>query len=88
MIGAVDITIIIKGFKKLKPIDNDNNVVFKIRRAYLHRLSLTYLLLISIYAFFNYSSIWDNFCIGIIIYIYLINNEILKKSLNGIISLF
>ena len=34
MIGTVDDTIIIKGFKKLKPIDNDNNVVFKIRRAY------------------------------------------------------
>ena len=51
MIGTVDDTIIIKGFKKLKPIDNDNNVVFKIRRAYLHPFNLTYLLLISICSF-------------------------------------
>ena len=37
--------------------------------------------------FFNLCSISDNFCIGII-YTYLINNEILKKSLSAIISLF
>ena len=78
MIGTVDDAIIISGFKK--PIDSDNSVVFKIRRVYLHLLSLTYLLLISIYSFCNFSSISDNFYIGII-YIYLINNEILKKSL-------
>ena len=49
MIGTVDDAIIIKGFRKENPIDNDNNVVFKIRRAYFHLLSLTYLILISIY---------------------------------------
>ena len=37
--------------------------------------------------FFNFSSTSHNFCIGII-YNYLINNEIEKKSLNGITSLF
>ena len=37
--------------------------------------------------FFNFYSISDNFCIDII-YIYLINNEILKKSLSAIVSLF
>ena len=43
MIGTVEDTIIIKGFRKLKPIDNDNNVVFKIKRAYLHLFNLIYL---------------------------------------------
>ena len=38
MIGTVLDTIIIKGFEKDNPIDNDNNVVFKIKRAYLHFL--------------------------------------------------
>ena len=87
MIGTVDDIIIIKVLIKDNPIDNDNNVVFKIKRAYLHLFNLTYLLLISICSFCNFYSISNNFCIGII-YIYLINNEILKKSLNGITSLF
>ena len=80
-------TIFIKGLRKLRPIDNDNNVVFKIKRAYLHLFNLTYLLFISICSFFNFSSISHNFCIGII-YNYSINNEILKKSLSSIFSLF
>ena len=87
MIGTVLDAIIIKGFKKDNLIDNNNNVVFKIKRAYLRLFHLTYLLLISICSFCNFSSISVNFCIGII-YIYSINNEILKKSLNGITSLF
>ena len=41
--GTVDETIINIGFKKLKPIDNDNEVVFKIKRAYLHLFNLMYL---------------------------------------------
>ena len=41
--GTVLDTIIINGFRKDKPIDNDNNVVFKIKRAYLHLFNLTYL---------------------------------------------
>ena len=36
IMGTIDETIINIGFKKLKPIDNDNKVVFKIKRAYLH----------------------------------------------------
>ena len=36
IIGTVDETIINIGFKKDKSIDNDNKVVFKIKRAYLH----------------------------------------------------
>ena len=44
IIGIVLETIIINGFRKLRPIDNDNNVVFKIKRAYLHLFNLTYLL--------------------------------------------
>ena len=87
IIGTVKDTIIIKEFRKLRPIDNDNNVVLKIKRAYLHLLYLTYLLLISICSFFNFSSISHNFCIEII-YNYLINDEILKKSLSSIISLY
>ena len=66
MIGTVLDTIIIKGFRKLRPIDNDNNVVFKIKRAYLHLFNLIYLFLISICSFYNFSSISHNFCIGII----------------------
>ena len=38
IIGTVLETIIVNGFRKDKPIDNDNNVVFKIKRAYLHLL--------------------------------------------------
>ena len=57
MIGTVLDTIVINGFRKLRPIDNDNNVVFKIRRTYLHQFNLTYLLFISICSFFNFSSI-------------------------------
>ena len=53
MIGTVLDTIIIKGFKKDNPIDNDNNV-FKIKRAYLHLFNLTYLLLILICSFRNF----------------------------------
>ena len=52
IIGTVEDTIIIKGLRKDNPIDNDNNVVFKIKRAYLHFLNLTYLLFISICSFF------------------------------------
>ena len=48
IIGIVDETIISIGFKKLKPIDNDGNVVFKIKRAYFHLFNLKYLFLISI----------------------------------------
>ena len=51
MIGTVLDIIIINGFRKLRPIDNDNNVVFKIKRAYLHLFNLTYLLFISICSF-------------------------------------
>ena len=87
IIGTVDDTIIINGLRKLRPIDNDNNVVFKIKRAYLHLFNLIYQLFISVCSFFNFSSISHNFCIGII-YNYSINNEILKKSLSSIISLF
>ena len=52
IIGTVLDTIIINGLRKLRPIDNDNNVVFKIKRAYLHLFNLTYLFLISICSFF------------------------------------
>ena len=52
MIGTIDETTINIGFKKDNPIDNDNNVVFKIKRAYLHLFNLTYLLFISICSFF------------------------------------
>ena len=45
MAGTIDETIIIKGLRKDNPIDNDNNVVFKIRRAYLHLFNLIYLFL-------------------------------------------
>ena len=48
IIGTVLDTIIINGLRKLRPIDNDNNVVFNIKRSYLHLFNLTYLLLISI----------------------------------------
>ena len=41
--GTFEDTIIIKGFRKLSPIDNDNNAVFKIKRAYLHLFNLIYL---------------------------------------------
>ena len=51
IIGTVLDTIIIKGLRKLRPIDSDNNVVFKIKRAYLHLFNLTYLLFISICSF-------------------------------------
>ena len=54
MIGTVLDTIIINRFRKLRPIDNDNNVVFKIKRAYLHLFNLTYLLFISICYFFKF----------------------------------
>ena len=57
MIGTVLDTIIIKGLRKDNSIDNDNNVVFEIKRAYLHLFNLTYLLFISICSFFNFSSI-------------------------------
>ena len=57
IIGTVEDTIIINGFIKLRPNDNDNDVVFKIRRAYLHLFNLTYLLFLSICYFFNFSSI-------------------------------
>ena len=70
MTGTVDDTIIIKGFRKENPIDNDNNAVFKIRRAYLHLFNLTYLFLILTCSFSNFYSISDNFCIGIIMYIF------------------
>ena len=33
IIGTVDDTTIIKGLRKDNPIDNDNNVVFKIKRS-------------------------------------------------------
>ena len=52
MIGTVLDTIIINGLRKDNAIDNDNNVVFKIKRIYLHLFNLTYLLLISICSFF------------------------------------
>ena len=42
IIGTVDETIINNLFKKLKPIDKDNKVVFKIKRAYLHLFNLMY----------------------------------------------
>ena len=51
IIGTVEDTIIINGLRKLRPIDNDNNVVLKIKRAYLHLFNLTYLLFISICSF-------------------------------------
>ena len=54
MIGNVEDTIIIKLLRKLRPIDNDNNVVFKIKRVYLHLFNLTYLLFTSICSFFNF----------------------------------
>ena len=43
IIGTVLEAIIINGLRKLRPIDNDNNVVFKIKGAYLHLFNLTYL---------------------------------------------
>ena len=52
--GTVDDTITINGFRKLSPIDNDNNVVFKIKRAYLHLFNLIYLRLISKCSFCNF----------------------------------
>ena len=51
--GTVLDTIIIKELRKDNPIDNDNNVVFKIKRAYLHLFNLIYLFLISICSFCN-----------------------------------
>ena len=48
IIGTIDETIISIGFKKLKPIDDDNKLVFKIKRACLHLFNLIYLFLISI----------------------------------------
>ena len=51
IIGTVEDTIIIKGFIKLRHIDIDNNVVFKIKRAYLYLFNLTYLLFISMLSF-------------------------------------
>ena len=86
IIGTVEDTIIIKGCIKLRHIDIDNNVVFKIKRAYSHLFNLTYLLFISICSFFNFSSISINFYIDII-YNYIKYNEILEKSLNCIASL-
>ena len=71
IIGTVEDTIIINGLRKLRPIDNDNNVVFKIKRACLHLFNLTYLLFISICSFFNFSSISHNFLHWQ--YIYLVN---------------
>ena len=41
IIGTVEDIIIIKGLRKYNPIDNDNNVAFKIKRAYLHLYNLT-----------------------------------------------
>ena len=63
MTGTIDDTIIIKGLRKDNPINNDNNVVFDIIRAYLHLFNLIYLFLISIYSFCNFFSISHNFCI-------------------------
>ena len=85
--GTVDDTIIINGFRKLRPIDKEISIAFKTSKIYLHLFNLTYLFLIFKQSLFNFSSISDNFFKGII-YHYLINNEILKKSLNTIISLF
>ena len=46
MIGTVDDTIIINGFRELRPIDKEINIVFKISEIYLHLFNLTYLFLI------------------------------------------
>ena len=46
IIGTVDDTIIINGFRKLRPIDKEINIVFKISKIYLHLFNLTYLFLI------------------------------------------
>ena len=46
MIGTVDDTIIIKGFIKLRPINKEINIVFKISKIYLLLFNLTYLFLI------------------------------------------
>ena len=43
IIGTIDETVINIGFKKDKPIDSDNKLVFKIKRAYLHLFNLIYL---------------------------------------------
>ena len=48
IMGIINETIINIGFKKLKHIDNDNKVVFKIKGAYLHLFNLIYLFLILI----------------------------------------
>ena len=52
MIGTVLDTIIIKGLRKDNLIDNDNYVVFKIRRAYLHLFDLTYIYFLYQYVLF------------------------------------
>ena len=64
IIGTVEDTIIISGFIKLRPIDNDNNVVFKIKRAYLHLFNLTYLFFISICSFFIFLQFQSIFAIN------------------------
>ena len=46
MIGTVDDTIIINGFRKLRPIDKEINIVFKFSKMYLHLFNLTYRFLI------------------------------------------
>ena len=74
IIGTVKDTIIINGLRKDNPIDNDNNVVFKIKRAYLHLFNLTYLLFISICSFFNFSSISHNFASAL----YIITQHIMR----------
>ena len=48
IMGTIEETIINIGSKKLNPIDNDNKLVFKIKRAYFHLFNLIYLCLISI----------------------------------------
>ena len=46
MIGTVDDTIIINGFGKLRSIDKEINIVFKISKICLHLFNFTYLFLI------------------------------------------
>ena len=46
MIGTILDTVIINGFIKLRPIDKEISIVFKISKIYLHLFNLTYLFLI------------------------------------------
>ena len=43
---TVDDKIIINGFRKLRPIDKEINMVFKISKIYLHLFNVTHLFLI------------------------------------------